>query len=100
MMSADPFVWTRVSEAGGRPALQRAGCLSPYTAQLIVDDALHAGRGGILEVLVAQDCDDPTLARVQNRFAGLRDRGLTIDVHRGRPRAPEQPHVGPEDRAA
>ena len=89
------FVWTEISRAGARPGLQRAGWFTPYGAQLIVDDALHAGRGGVVRVSVAQDCDDAALARVQHHFAVLRARGVDVDVQRGRAREPR-----PADRAA
>ncbi len=97
-MLAEPkpiFVWTEVTRAGGRPGLQRAGWFTPYSAQLIVDEALHAGRGGVVRVSVAQDCDDAALARVQHRFAMLRARGVDVDVQRGRAREPRE-----TDRAA
>jgi hypothetical protein len=53
---------------------------TPYTAELIIDDALRAGRGGVLEVVVAASSDDTALARVQKYFARLPARGVAVDV--------------------
>src|SRR5689334_13213839 len=92
------FVWAEISRPDAGRAL-RAGWLTPYTADLITDDALHAGPGAALEVTVKHECDDAALVCVQDRFARLRRRGLYVNVHRGFPPATPRPYC-PEGHAA
>ena len=77
---SEPFIWTHLARPGGGPASERAILCTPYTAELIVDEALRAGRGGVLEVVVAAGSDDTVLARVQKYFARLPARGVAVDV--------------------
>jgi acyl carrier protein len=83
------LVWARVvSPRGVRGDLQRAGWLTPYTAQIIVEDALRAGSGARLEVTVPSSLSDAGLARLQDEFACLGGRGVQVNVRRDR-------HLGP-----
>ena len=77
--SPSPFIWTHLARPDGASASERADVCTPYTAELIVDEALRAGRGGVLEVVVAGS-DDAVLARVQKYFARLPARGVAVDV--------------------
>jgi hypothetical protein len=78
--SPSPFIWTHLERPDGASASERADVCTPYTAELIVDEALRAGRGGVLEVVVAAGSDDAVLARVQKYFARLPARGVAVDV--------------------
>ena len=99
--SVEPFVWTHLSRPGGGSGIERAGVCTPYTAELIVDDALRAGRGAVLEVVVAaEDSEDAALAHVQTYFAHIPERGVTIDVRRGVPAGREAARSRAEERAA
>ncbi len=81
---SEPFIWTHLARPGGAPASERAILCTPYAAELIVDEALRAGRGGVLEVVVAAKGSDRTaLARVQSYFARLPERGVAVEVRRG-----------------
>ena len=93
------FVWAEISHPDAGRA-RRAGWLTPYTAELITDDALHAGPGAALEVTVEGECDDAALACVQDRFARLRRRGLLVDVHRCLPPSATPRPYRAEGRAA
>ena len=73
-------------EAGGE--IQRAGWLTPYTAQTIAEDAVRAGRGARLEVAVPSDLGDASLAELQDTFAWLGERGVQVSVRRDQ-------HLGP-----
>ena len=89
--SEAPFrAWARVvsprGEAGGE--IQRAGWLTPYTAQTIAEDAVRAGRGARLEVAVPSDLGDASLAELQDTFAWLGERGVQVSVRRDQ-------HLGP-----
>lgn len=78
-----PVVWARVVPVGGA-ILERAGQLTPYTAETIADDALHAGPGARLEMCVATDTTDVVLARLEDDFAWLERRGVQVSVRRDR----------------
>jgi acyl carrier protein len=78
------LVWAKVvpSEQHAGGDLQRTGWLTPYTAEEIVEDALRAGRGARLELSVPPSTNDVGLARLQNQFAWLGDRGVQVSVRR------------------
>jgi acyl carrier protein len=82
--------WARVISARGEASgeIQRAGWLTPYTAETIAEDALRAGRGARLEVAVPSDLSDAGLARLQDEFAWLGQRGVQVNVRRDQ-------HLGP-----
>jgi hypothetical protein len=75
------FVRARVSIATQPFAgtLERLCALTPYAAELIVDDALRAGRGSRLEIFVAAEGDE-AMTRVRERFASLGARGTKVVV--------------------
>ena len=87
--------WARVvssrGEAGGE--IQRAGLLTPYTAETIAEDALRAGPGARLEVAVPPDVSDAGLAELQDEFAWLGARGVQVSVRRDQ-------HLGPSGQRA
>ena len=83
------LVWARVVSARGASGdIQRAGWLTPYTAETIAEDALRAGRGARLEVAVSPSLSDATLAELQDEFAWLGERGVHVSVRRDQ-------HLGP-----
>jgi acyl carrier protein len=87
---APALVWARVvsARADANGDIQRAGWLTPYTAETIAEDALRAGRGAKLEVAVAPTVSDAGLAQLQDEFAWLGDRGVQVSVRRDH-------HLGP-----
>jgi acyl carrier protein len=98
--AAPPLVCARVlpptADAEVRN-LQRVGWLTPYTAEIISEDALRAGRGARLEVTVPSSVNDAGLARLQDQFSWLGDRGVQVSVrrdrHLGPRRYPSRPHA-------
>ena len=76
----------QIERVGGE--IQRAGWLTPYTAQTIAEDAVRAGRGARLEVAVPSDLGDASLAELQDTFAWLGERGVQVSVRRDH-------HLGP-----
>jgi acyl carrier protein len=77
------LVWARVSRPSDRGVeLQRAGWLTPYTAEEITEDALRVGRGAILDVTVSSSVTDTGLARLQHEFSWLGERGVQVTVRR------------------
>ena len=79
----EPLIWARVVLPHGHGSeLQRAGWLTPYTAETIAEDALRGGRGTRLEVSVSSTVSDDGLARLVHQFAWLGDRGVQVNVHR------------------
>jgi acyl carrier protein len=67
--------------------VERTGWLTPYVAETIAEDAMHAGPGARLELTVASaTADAARLAQVEHRFARLEAHGVQVVVHGdGRP---------------
>ena len=84
------FVRARVSRAAQPFAgsLERLCALTPYAAELIADDALRAGRGSRLELLVTASDGDEAVTRVRERFESLAARGIKVVVRSQRSFAP------------
>ena len=81
------------SEGRSGGVLERAGWLTPYTVETIAEDALRAGDGARLEVTVAASTEDAALARVQDDFACLGERGIRVTVWRENDVPEQQPPV-------
>jgi len=81
---AEPVLFrARVVPAGSRTgALERAGWLTPYAAEMIVEDALRAGRGAQLSVTIAANADAAEVAHVKARLGRLQGRGIAVSVSR------------------
>jgi acyl carrier protein len=62
--------------------LERSATLTPYTAELIAEDALRAGRGARLEIGLAADAAPAVVAAVRVRFAALSAHGVEVRVRR------------------
>lgn len=79
-----PAMWARVLPPGddAARALERAGWLTPYTVETLVEDALRMGRGARLELTIDVHTSDAGLARVQEQFARLAARGVQVSVRR------------------
>ena len=82
---AEPLrVWAHLvpppGAAGG--VLAHAGWLSPYAAETIAAESLHAGPGTTLTLTVAAGTDDVGLACVRHQFAWLAERGVALTVRR------------------
>lgn len=87
-------IYARVVPPPARPndaPLQRAGWLTPYTAQTIAEDALTAGPGTRLELTVPAKLSDLVVTRLQQQFAWLGDRGVSVQVQREAPHGRQQP---------
>jgi len=83
-------VRTRVVPPSGKRGtiLHRTAFLTPYTAETIAEDALRAGHGAELDLMVAADATAADVARVREQFAWLGNRGIRVAVRRhGRPQA-------------
>ncbi|TMA62971.1 MAG: hypothetical protein E6J69_17920 [Deltaproteobacteria bacterium] len=81
---AEPVLFrARVVPAGrASGALERAGWLTPHAAEMIVEDALHAGPGAQLSVTIAANADPADVARVKSRLGRLSSRGIAVSVSR------------------
>ena len=78
-------IHARVVPPPARPndaPLQRAGWLTPYTAQTIAEDAITAGPGTRLELTVPAKLSDLVVTRLEQQFAWLGDRGVSVLVQR------------------
>ena len=81
-----PAVWSRVIPAGADGgSLERAGLLTPYLAQTILEDALHAGPGARVELAIPAETGAAGLAAVEARFATLGARGVEVRVENDAP---------------
>jgi len=79
-----PFT-ARVTDVGaGHERRERSGELTPYALELVREDALGAGRGARLEVVLPADADDTDLAVLRHELAPLGRRGIEVTIARGR----------------
>ena len=99
--SEPALVWARVCSPRSRSGadIQRAGWLTPYTAENIAEDALRAGRGARLEVAVPVTISDTVLAEIENEFGWLGERGVEVTIRRDHHLGPLA-HPGPRPTAA
>jgi acyl carrier protein len=80
---AATLVRTRVIAPGERGVpLERSVVLTPYSTQTILEDALGAGRGALLEVTAAASTTDAELLRIRERFTRLEPHGVGLRVRR------------------
>ena len=63
-------------------ALERSVWLTPYAVELLLEDAVAAGSGCRLEILLDADCSASDISRVADRFSRLRERGCAVEVQR------------------
>lgn len=72
----------RVTTGDARPGwyLERTLAWTTYAIETIVDDGLHAGPGGRVDVIVPSEMSFAAIAWMEDRFSGLRDRGVTINI--------------------
>lgn len=79
-----PAMWARVLPPSGDTSrtLERAGWLTPYTVQTLVEDAARMGRGARLELTVDVRTPDDALTHVQEQFSRLGARGVVVAVRR------------------
>ena len=76
-----PVVRTRVAARGAIRITERATELTPYAAEVIAEDALSAGPGAALDIVVRSGTDDlEAVAGVEHAFAWLRQRGIALHV--------------------
>jgi len=79
------FVRTRVTataRGGSSCVMERVSFLTPYAAEEIAQEARRAGPGARLDLIVPANVSDAGVAAVDSLFAWLRDKGLTVVVHR------------------
>ena len=62
--------------------VERAGPLTPYAVQLILEDAGHAGAGARLELSLSSHADETFLAAAGRQFERLAARGVYVRVRR------------------
>jgi hypothetical protein len=79
------FVRTRVTSArlGSAGTLERGVFLTPYAAEEIAQEARRAGPGAQLEVIVPSNTTDAGIAAVESLFGWLREKGVSLVLHRG-----------------
>lgn len=79
-----PPVLAHVVPADGNSGatLERAGALTPYTAETIAEDALRAGQGSHLEITLPAGTTDDGLEWIRDQFAWLGYRGVDVCIRR------------------
>jgi len=79
-----PAMWARVLPPDGtvRHVLERAGWLTPYAVETLVEDAGRMGAGARLELTVDARTPDATLLRIEEQFVRLVARGVSVLVRR------------------
>ena len=76
-------VRTRIVPPNGSCGLEQVSWLSPYTAETIAQAAWRAGPGARLEVVVPPTATAENIAGVEQLFAWLAEREITVTVRRG-----------------
>ena len=81
-----PFIWAEIEPTGDFHgcAMRRAGTLTPYLAETILEDALRFRHRGRITVAVADDAPDHTLAAVRAALGRARRVGAALVVGRRR----------------
>ena len=83
------FARTRVVAAGD-PAgtrVERAGALTPYAVEVLIEDVRHAGAGARVEMELPADTGDEGLAVALGRLGPLSARGIDVRISRPEARA-------------
>jgi hypothetical protein len=78
MESTTPLIQARIG------ALQRTGYLTPYLAELIIDDVRRRGAGARVEIRLGADADQASLDALDERLAPLRRYGVRVVCRRER----------------
>jgi len=65
-----------------RRHVERAGPLTPYAIQLILEDAARAGAGARLELSLSSTADETSLSAAARQFERLAARGVYVRVRR------------------
>jgi hypothetical protein len=78
MKSTAPLIHARVG------SLERTGYLTPYLAELIVDDVRRRGAGARVEIRLPVDANQATLDTLDERLAPLRRHGVRVVCRRER----------------
>jgi hypothetical protein len=77
-------VWARIVPAAEDAGLLlRSGRLTPYLAQTLTEDVVHAGPGARLELALDANASDGMLAALQAWFSPLEARGFAVAIARG-----------------
>lgn len=64
----------------GNDSVERVWPLTPYEVEIIIEDALRAGREARLELVLPAHCDDQSLRFARRRFARLEARGVRVEM--------------------
>lgn len=72
----------RVTNGDAKPGwyLERTLAWTGYAIETIVDDALHAGLRGHVEITVPSEMSFASIAWLEGQFAHLRRRGVAVDI--------------------
>jgi acyl carrier protein len=65
----------------GHAKLRRSGLLTPYTVEMIVEDALRAGRGACLELTLPPGLGDAEVSGLRRHLVRLDERGVQVRIH-------------------
>jgi len=80
----DPSLLLRVRVSTGEPkprcVLERTLAWTAYAIETIVDDGLHAGSRGRVEITVPNGTSVAAVAWMAARFASLRERGVGVEI--------------------
>lgn len=72
---------------------ERTLWLTPYGTELLIEEALNAGSGARLELVLDRDSSETDIGRVNACFSRLRQRGIAIDVRRADPPGAAHPNA-------
>jgi acyl carrier protein len=64
--------------------IERAGALTPYAVEVLIEDVRHAGAGARVEMELPADTGDEALAAALGRLGPLSSRGIDVRIRRER----------------
>jgi acyl carrier protein len=64
--------------------IERAGALTPYAVEVLIEDVRHAGAGARVEMELPADTGDEALADALGRLGPLSSRGIDVRIRRER----------------
>jgi len=74
----EPMFRARI--VAGGDCVERVWPLTPYEVEIIIDDALRAGREARLELVLPAGDDHGLLTMARRRFARLASRGVCVEL--------------------
>lgn len=80
MECTEPMFRARIVAGGDEDGVERVWPLTPYEVEIIIDDALRAGREARLELVLPAGLAGDRLRATSRRFQRLAARGVRVQL--------------------